>query len=170
MKSINARKTSKLIVSFSWFFALALARDAYAGDYYMYRGPNGSLVISNNEPPPGSKIIKKETLSEATDQQISESGIRENSVALDDKIASLEKTLGELAENLRFQAGVIDNLQQGHGDTNIAVGVTQAPAIVGSHPQDKFNRPPNFRNNLPSGRPRPVAPIAPQQRVGGRAG
>ena len=170
MKSISARMTLKLLFSFSWFIALALVCDAYAGDYYTYQDPNGNLVISNNAPPAGSKIVKKETLSEVTDQQIAESENRENSVALDDRVASLEKTIGELAENLRFQAEVIDNLQQGHGDTNIAVGVTQGPAIVGRSPHNKFNRPPNFRNNLPNAHLRPVAPAPSQQHSGGRAG
>ena len=170
MKSINARTTLKLIFSFFWFIALALVREAYAGDYYTYQDPNGNLVISNNAPPAGSKIVKKETLSEATDQQIAESQISENSVALDNRVASLEKTIGELAENLRFQGEVIDNLQQGQGDTNIAVGVTQGPAIVRRPPHNKFNRPPNFRNNLPNGHLRAVVPTPPQQRAGGRAG
>ncbi|HUK41273.1 MAG TPA: hypothetical protein VLX11_09525 [Candidatus Acidoferrales bacterium] len=170
MKRITARTALKLVFSFSWFIALALVRDARAGDYYMYRDSKGDLVISNNAPPPGSKIINKETLPEATDQQTSESAIRENNVALDDRIASLEKTIGDLAQNLRYQAEVIDNLQQSHGDTNIAVGVTQAPAIVGSRPYDKSNRPPNFRNNLSRGNPRPVVPMSPSQRGGGRAG
>jgi hypothetical protein len=30
-----------------------------AGDYYFYEGPKGELVISNEKPPPGSKIIKQ---------------------------------------------------------------------------------------------------------------
>src|ERR1700757_3918077 len=122
MKNINVRTTLKLVFSFFWLMALLVIQNAYAGDYYTYQDPNGNLVISNNAPPAGSKIVKKETLSEVTDQQIAESQISENSVALDNRVASLEKTIGELAENLRFQGEVIDNLQQGQGDTNIAVG------------------------------------------------
>jgi len=30
-----------------------------ADDYYFYEGPKGELVISNKEPPPGTKIIKR---------------------------------------------------------------------------------------------------------------
>jgi Domain of unknown function (DUF4124) len=170
MKNINARTTLKLVLSFSWLMALLLIKNAYAGDYYTYQDPNGNLVISNNVPPPGSKIIKKETLSEVTDQQIAESEHREGRVGFDNRLSSLEKTIGELAENLRVQSGVIENLEQNHGDTNIAVGVTQGPAIVGRPPYNKFNRPPNFRNNLPNRQPRPVVPIPPPPRAGGRAG
>jgi hypothetical protein len=170
MKNINAGTTLKVIFSFSWLIVLLLIKNAYAGDYYIYRDSNDSLVISNNVPPPGSKIIKKETLSEVTDQQIAESERREVRIGYDNRLSSLEKTIGELAENLRVQNEVIENLEQGHGDTNIAVGVTQGPAIVGRPPFNKFNRPPNFRNNLPNRQPRPVVPVPPPPRAGGRAG
>ena len=62
--------------------ALLLIKNPYAGDYYAYQDPNGNLVISNNVPPPESKIIRKETLSEVTDQQISESEYREGGLDL----------------------------------------------------------------------------------------
>jgi hypothetical protein len=35
------------------------SRKAKPKDYYIYQTPNGELVISNKEPPPGSKIIKR---------------------------------------------------------------------------------------------------------------
>src|SRR4029077_9860955 len=119
------------------------------GDYYAYQDANGKLVISNNAPPPGSKIIKKETLSEVTDQQIAESQVREDTAGFDNRLSSLENTIGELTENLRVQNEAIDNLQQGHGDTNIAVGVTQGPTIVRKVPH-KIRRPTNLKNNLPN--------------------
>jgi len=37
----------------------ALVTESQAEDYYFYEGPKGELVISNKEPPPGSKIIKR---------------------------------------------------------------------------------------------------------------
>jgi hypothetical protein len=37
----------------------ALVTEGQAEDYYFYEGPKGELVISNKEPPPGSKIIKQ---------------------------------------------------------------------------------------------------------------
>jgi hypothetical protein len=43
----------------SLFFGLAAVTPGQAEDYYFYEGPNGELVISNKEPPPGSKIIKR---------------------------------------------------------------------------------------------------------------
>jgi hypothetical protein len=149
MKSINARTTWWMIFSFSWFVALAVVGRAYGGDYYTYQDLNGNLVISNNAPPPGSKIIKQETLSEVTDQQIAESQVREDSTLFDNRLSSLENTIGELTENLRVQSEAIDNLQQGHGDTNIAVGVTQGPTIVRKVPH-KIKHPSNFRNILPN--------------------
>jgi len=78
MKGINARTTLKLVLSFSWFITLVVTRQAYAGDYYIYQDPNGKLVISNNAPPQGSNIIRRETLAEVTNQQIIESQVHEN--------------------------------------------------------------------------------------------
>jgi hypothetical protein len=37
-----------------------------AEEYYIYYGPDGKLVISNKEPPPGSKIIKQRSFPELT--------------------------------------------------------------------------------------------------------
>jgi hypothetical protein len=150
MKSIDARTTWRMVFSFSWFVALAVVGHAYGGDYYTYQDLNGKLVISNNAPPPGSKIIKKETLSEVTDEQIAESQVREDTAGVANRLSSLENTVGELTENLRVQSEATDNLQQDHGDTNIAVGVTQEPTIVRKAHHRKINRPTNLRNNLPN--------------------
>jgi len=45
-------------------------------DYYIYQGPKGELVISNKEPPPGSKIIKQ--LPGVTDREVPQAQEREN--------------------------------------------------------------------------------------------
>ena len=150
MKSINARTTWRMVFSFSWFVALAVVGRAYGGDYYTYQDLNGNLVISNNAPPPGSKIIKQETLSEVTDQQIAESQVREDTAGFANRLSSLENTIGELSENLRVQNEATENWQQSHGDTNIAVGVTQGPTLVTRVPHKKIKRPPNLKNNLPN--------------------
>ena len=168
MKSINARTTLKLVL-FSWLIALAVVRPGYAGDYYIYQDPNGKLVISNYAPPQGSNVIRKETLSEVTDQQIIESQLRENRVAVDHTLSSLERSGVELSENLRAQGEVINNVPEGYGDTNIAVGVTQGPTIVAKPPHKKFNRPAYFKRSLPNAQPRSAAPAA-RCCGGGRAG
>ena len=160
MKTINSRTTLKLVLSFSWLVALALVRPGYAGDYYLYQDPNGKLVISNYAPPQGSKVIKKETLSEVTDQQIMESQLRENRIALDNRLASLERSVGELTENLRAPGEVINNVPEGYGDTNIAVDVTQAPIIVAKPSRQRFNHTTNFKHNLPNAKRRAIAPAA----------
>jgi hypothetical protein len=169
MKSINARTTFKLVLSLSWLIALAVLKSGYAGDYYIYQDPNGKLIISNYAPPQGSSVIKKETLSEVTDQQIIESQLRENRVALDNRIASLERTVGELTENLRAQSEIMDNLPEGYGETNIAVGVTQPPIMVARPLRKRLNQPTNFEHNLPKAKNRPLAPAA-RWRSGGKPG
>ena len=160
MKRNNARTTLKLVLSFSWFVALALVRLGYAGDYYIYHDSDGKLVISNYAPPQGSAVIKKETLSEVTDQQIVESQLRENRLAFDNRLSSLERSVGELTETLRAQGEVINNVPEAYGETNIAVGVTQGATIVTKPPHRRFNHPGNFRRNLPNAQLRPVAPGA----------
>ena len=53
---------------FALFLGLAVVTQDQAEDYYIYQGPNGELVISNKEPPPGSKIIKQ--LPGVTDREV----------------------------------------------------------------------------------------------------
>ena len=154
MKSINARTTWRMAFSFSWVIALAVVGDVYGGEYYVYQDLSGKLVISNNAPPPGSKILKRETLSEVTDQQIAESQVREDTAGFDNRLSSLENTISELSNNLRVQGEAIDNLQQGHDDTNIAVGVTQGPTRVTKVPHKNIKRPANLKNNLSNRRSR----------------
>jgi hypothetical protein len=47
-----------------------VATEVLSGEYYIYRDSNGVLVISNKNPPPGSKIIKQRDLQEETDSQV----------------------------------------------------------------------------------------------------
>ena len=170
MKSINARTTLKLVLALFWFVALVVVRLGYAGEYYIYQDSNGKLVISNYAPPPGSNVIKKETLSEVTDQQIIESQLRENRLALDNRLSNLEKNVSELTENLRTQDDIINSVPvEGYGDNNIAVGVAQSPIIIARPPHKHFNHPGNLRRNLPKVQPRAVAPAS-RSGGGGRAG
>jgi hypothetical protein len=151
MKNINAREALQIVFSGWCLVTLLLVGQAYGGDYYTYRDLSGILVISNNKPSPGSEIIKKETLPEVTDQEIVESRARENMTESDNKLSSLEKSVGELSENVRAQSeATTGSSQQGEGDSNIAVGVTQSSTIISKVPPDKIKRPTNLRNNLHS--------------------
>jgi hypothetical protein len=51
--------TLNLAICSAFFLGLAVVTQGQAEDYYFYEGPKGELVISNKEPPPGSKIIKR---------------------------------------------------------------------------------------------------------------
>ena len=64
MKRINAPA-----VLIALFLGLAVVTSGHAQDYYIYQTPNGALVISNKEPPPGSKIIKQRSFPEATESK-----------------------------------------------------------------------------------------------------
>jgi hypothetical protein len=44
---------------FALLIGLAVVTQGQAEDYYFYEGRKGELVISNEKPPPGSKIIKR---------------------------------------------------------------------------------------------------------------
>jgi hypothetical protein len=61
--------TLNLAFCFALFLGLAVVTQGHAEDYYIYQGPNGELVISNKEAPPGSKIIKQQNLPEASQAQ-----------------------------------------------------------------------------------------------------
>jgi hypothetical protein len=166
MKSIHAPTTLKVIVCLCWVIALAMIKNSDAGDYFIYQDLKGNLVLSNTAPPGGSKIIKRETLSEVSDQQIAESRVRDDRLGFDNRVATLEKSIGELSGDLRAQGEVIDSLQQGYSDRNIAVGVTQGPAIVARLPRRHLS--PRFRNDFPNGPPRGTVPSPLQQRPGAR--
>jgi hypothetical protein len=60
--------TLNLAFCFALLVGLAVVTKGEAEDYYVYQTPNGALVISNKEPPPGSKIIKQ--LPEPTDREV----------------------------------------------------------------------------------------------------
>ena len=60
--------TLNLASCFALFLGLAVVTQGQAEDYYIYQAPNGELVISNKEPPPGSKIIKQ--LPGVTDKEV----------------------------------------------------------------------------------------------------
>src|SRR5262249_60861038 len=96
MRSISAPATLKVIFSLCWFIAFAMIKNSHAGDYFIYQDPKGNLVISNNEPRAGSKIIKREALSEVSDQQIAESRVRDDGGGLGNGLASLERRIGQL--------------------------------------------------------------------------
>src|SRR3954465_12893160 len=87
MKSSNAPTTSKVIFSLCWVIALAMIKNSDAGDYFIYQDVKGKLVPSNNAPAGGSKIIKRETLSEVSDQQIAESRVRDDGLGFDNRVA-----------------------------------------------------------------------------------
>jgi uncharacterized membrane protein YedE/YeeE len=57
-----------LAFCFAFLLGLAVITQGRAEDYYIYQTPNGELVISNKQPPPGSKIIKQ--LPGETDKEI----------------------------------------------------------------------------------------------------
>jgi hypothetical protein len=65
VKGINA------CAALIWLFVgLAAVTQSQAEDYYIYQTPNGALVITNKEPPPGSKIIKRISFPDATDSEV----------------------------------------------------------------------------------------------------
>ena len=60
--AIRAKKLSatlNLASCLALFLGLAVVTQSHAQDYYFYEGSKGELVISNKEPPPGTKIIKR---------------------------------------------------------------------------------------------------------------
>jgi hypothetical protein len=64
-----------LAFCFALFLGLAVATQSQAEGYYIYQAPNGELVISNKQPPPGSKIIKQ--LPGVTDREVPQAQAQE---------------------------------------------------------------------------------------------
>ena len=70
--------TLNLAFCFAFFLGLAVITQGQAEEYYIYQDPNGELVISNKQPPSGSKIIKQQNMPEVTDSQVPQSQQRNN--------------------------------------------------------------------------------------------
>ena len=62
------RRSTTLHVAVCFTLSLIVVKQGWGEDYYIYHDPHGKLVISNKEPPPGSKIVKQ--LSGVTDGQL----------------------------------------------------------------------------------------------------
>jgi hypothetical protein len=75
-----------LAVCCALFLGLAAVTPGQAEEYYIYQTPNGALLISNKEPPPGSKIIKQLNLPE--DPQAEEPGKTQPNVQTEDSLKS----------------------------------------------------------------------------------
>jgi len=67
--------TLNLASCFALFLGLAVVTRGQAEDYYIYHDADGKLVISNKEPPPGSKIIKQ--LPGMTDREVPQAQAQE---------------------------------------------------------------------------------------------
>jgi hypothetical protein len=67
MKSIIARAT--LVAVCICLLAGFTATRLHAGEYYIYQDSKGRLIISNQKPPPGSKIIKQQTLPDLAESE-----------------------------------------------------------------------------------------------------
>jgi hypothetical protein len=67
MKSIVARTTLVAV----WICLLVgfTATRLHAGEYFIYQDAKGRLIISNQKPPPGSKIIKQQTLFDTAESE-----------------------------------------------------------------------------------------------------
>ena len=58
------------IVAMLFAFLFLFAAQGQAEDHYIYEDAQGKWVISNKEPPPGSKIIRKLDMPEYRDTQM----------------------------------------------------------------------------------------------------
>ena len=67
MKSIVVRPI--LLASCLYLLTGLTATQAYSGEYFIYQDPKGGLVISNQKPPSGSKIIKQQSLSDLAESE-----------------------------------------------------------------------------------------------------
>ena len=60
--------TTTLALLFPFLFPLAA--QVQAEDHYIYKDTQGKLVLSNQQPPPGSNVIRKIDLPEYQDTQM----------------------------------------------------------------------------------------------------
>ena len=65
----------KILICFALLLGLVVVTQGQAEEYFIYHDPDGKLVISNKEPPPGSKIIKQ--LPGVTDREVPQAQAQE---------------------------------------------------------------------------------------------
>jgi two-component system, cell cycle response regulator DivK len=65
-----SRGKIQLAFCLSLFLGLAVVTQGQAENYYIYQAPNGELIISNKQPPPGSKILPGVTDREEPQAQV----------------------------------------------------------------------------------------------------
>ena len=70
MKHTNTRTASILTFVFASLLVLLPVQQENAAEYYIYQAPDGRLVVSNQKPPPGSKIIRQREFPEETVSQL----------------------------------------------------------------------------------------------------
>jgi hypothetical protein len=70
MRHINARITLILSFVFASLLVSFPVQQGNAAEYYIYRDPTGRLVISNQKPPLGSRIIRQRDFPEANASQV----------------------------------------------------------------------------------------------------
>jgi len=143
-----------LLIAFSFLCFIAASNlRAEAGDYYVFRDASGRVVLSNNPPPASGKTIKKETLPEVSDKEIAEARARDEAAAVDNRIASLERTVDDLQYRLRNQP-VADYAQPAYGDNGVFVGVANSFIWPAHRPRPVPNpspRSPAPPSSLPGG-------------------
>lgn len=146
-----------LLIAFSFLCLIAASYlRAEAGDYYVYRDASGRVVLSNNAPPASGKTIKKETLPEVSDKEVAEARAREEGAAVDNRIASLERTVDDLEYRLRAQSATpaADYAQPAYGDNGVFVGVANSFVWPAHRPRPVPNpslRSPAAPSSLPGG-------------------
>ena len=69
MKHTNTRTASILTLAFASLLVLLPVQQGNAAEYYIYQAPDGRLVVSNQKPPPGSKIIRQRDFPEENANQ-----------------------------------------------------------------------------------------------------
>jgi len=69
MKHTNTRTAWILTLAFTSLLVLLPVQTGNATEYYLYQAPDGRFVISDQKPPPGSKIIRQRDFSEDTVSQ-----------------------------------------------------------------------------------------------------
>ena len=78
IRDLIVRTNLNLAFCFYLFLGLALPTRGHAGEYYIYQDPNGKLVISNQQPPPGSNIRKQQTLPDISDSEVRQAQERDD--------------------------------------------------------------------------------------------
>jgi hypothetical protein len=142
-------RTTWLLMACALVFSASLAQGA---DYFIYRGPAGTIVLSNIRPSAEAQVLERYELQDVSEEALRAAREREHSFWLELKDQQLGESNRELAESNYRLAEAISTaatLRETEPDVLVQVASSQGSRFRGHHMDQRRTRgrsPRDFRH------------------------